>query len=236
MRHYYDLNLNITHINYSTVKQMVSLAAELGFKGVGLAVSDVSKLSELKAILQEDMGSEVFYRVNLTLSSIGEIKRFLKKFRGSFDIVSLRCPNRKIFSWAARDSRVDILELSPSNVKFFKETAAKLAADNDTYIEIVISHIIRSERLSRVRVLTLFRRASSIALKFDAKLIVSSGASSYYEMRGPQEIIAVSQLLDLPEDIARDAVSTNPKNLILRNKAKMSDNYVCEGVSVVRGK
>jgi RNase P/RNase MRP subunit p30 len=54
------------------------------------------------------------------------------------------------------------------------------------------------------------------------------------ELRDPYGLAALLSLLDVDEDAAFEMVSTNPYSMVSRNRAKLKDSYIEEGVWVIQ--
>jgi len=76
------------------------------------------------------------------------------------------------------------------------------------------------------------RKNILLCKKFNAPIIVTSGALSKWELRGPRELAALANLLGLDLGKAIETVSTTPAGIIEKNKAKLAGKH-WEGVSIV---
>lgn len=237
MTEFYDMRINSTlSIGESTPSEIAEFVQRLGINGVCLAdfarrpINDFSKLKDELG----DFSIKIFSRADIETKSTVSLKQTLSRIRGNIDIIGVECPNRSLFAFAARDSRVDIIVINPENAKIFRRTAAKLAAKNDTAVEISLSWIISTGGVSRINILNRFRKVVEETVNANAPLLLSSGAIHKYQLRAPRELMALARLLDIDEKEAKRALSDVPKQMILRNVEKRDPNYVTKGIKIVK--
>ena len=237
MTQFYDLRVHSTmSVGESTPSELVEFIDRLGISGICLAdfaqktINDFAKLKDKLRTYNAD----VFSRVDFSTKSTVTLKRALGHIRGGVDVVGVEYLNRNVLSFAARDSRVDIVIINPENAKMFRRTAAKLAAKNNTAVEISLRWIISTHGFSRINILGKFRKVVEEAVSANAPLLLSSGAINKYQLRAPRELIAIARLLDIDETKAKEALSDVPKQIINRNIEKRDPNYIMKGVKIVK--
>ncbi len=86
---------------------------------------------------------------------------------------------------------------------------------------------------SRIRLLSRLRREVAIAERFKVPVIISSGATNEYLIRGPHDYAALATLFDMSVSSALRALSENPVAIVERNREKLSPDYVAPGIRVV---
>jgi ribonuclease P/MRP protein subunit RPP1 len=211
MRKYIDLHLKPQPQNREL---MIQKAIELGFHQV--AITDY----------QPKETDNVISRIDLTPQNSQELQKSLNKARKNYHIVSVLCLSKKIAEQAARDSRVDILKYIRSSRSRFNKHHAALARDSNTHIEIDVNSIITADPVHLPKLLKLLKREYQTAQKNDVRTLLSSGASSVYDLREPRALAALMSLLDIPEEESLDMISSNPSTLIEKNLSKMNKNYL----------
>ena len=118
--------------------------------------------------------------------------------------------------------------------RFFDWAEAELASSSLAALELDIKPLLVLEGPPRVRLLSCMRREASIAREFHVPVVISSGASNASLLRKPRETAALSSLFGLSDTAALDAVSTNASSIVLRNREKLSPEFVAPGIRVVR--
>jgi len=237
MTQFYDMRVRSTiSIGDSTPSELVEFIDRLGINGICLADFSQKTINDF-AKLKDELGNynaEIFSRADFSTKSTISLKQALGRIRGNIDVVGVEYPNRNALSFAARDSRVDIVVINPENAKMFRRTAAKLAAKNNTAVEISLRWIISTHGFLRINILGKFRKVVEETVSANAPLLLSSGAINKYQLRAPRELIALAKLLDIDETEAKEALSDVPKQIIDRNIEKRDPNYIMKGVKIVK--
>ena len=78
------------------------------------------------------------------------------------------------------------------------------------------------------------RREVALAKEFHVPIVVSSGVGEEHLMRMPRDLASIGYLFGLSEIEALDAVSTNPKHIVDRNREKLGSKFVAPGISILK--
>ena len=233
MRAYADLHLCPSLEDLANARSMASLLAELRVRAVGLVVPP-ERLSPLPTIAELFKGSgfDVARRLNLRPKSREELLRSLRRFRSKYEIIAVECGMLSVSRVAVRDGRVDIVyfpKLERGNP--FRGT---LASTCRAALEISLSELTSGPGFgARLRSL---RREIQIAAKASTTVIGSSKASSPYELRSPRDMAAILHLMGLPLESALRAVSETPVDIVKKNRLRIQEPELDEGVTIVRGR
>ena len=221
MRKYADL-----HIRSEAPEEMLEKAGMLGFSMVGVCGEQVSG----------DNSVDVVSRVNIDPRNLNDLSNQLKKLRRRYVILSVECRSVKIARQAAKDHRVDILRFPLDRERrrkvWFDRHEANMASDSNAVYEICLSDILGRSPGFLSGMLTTWRRELENAFKQDIPVIVSSGAESVHELRGPLALASLLELVDVNEEQALDMVSATPQNIVERNRSKLDPGFVIPGVRV----
>jgi len=222
----------------SSIPEIINMASMLGFNYIGLSSfnrHNIDMIGDLKKMFNEH-GIDMVSRVDLYPQSVDDLKKDLRFYRGKVEVISVFCNNIHVARFAARDSRVDILNFSFLSWKsnFFDVSEAKLAAKSNSVLEINIVDILKcSNAGERIKTLRIMSENVRLALKYGVPVIVSSGARNVFEMRDPRAMASIVTLFGVSEFDALQFVSSNPLNLIERNRKKLSGEMVCKGVRLL---
>ncbi|MFX0068982.1 MAG: RNase P subunit p30 family protein [Promethearchaeota archaeon] len=237
MTQFYDMRVRSTiSIGESTPSELVEFIDRLGINGICLADFAEKSINDFYKLKDElgNYSTEIFSRADFSSKSTISLKRALGRIRGNFDVIGVEYPNRNVLTLAARDSRIDIVVINPENAKIFRRSAAKLAAKNNTAVEISLCWIISTNGFLRMNTLSKLRKVVEETLNADAPLLLSSGAINKYQLRAPRELMALAKLLDIDETKAKEALSDVPKQIIDRNIEKRDPSYIMKGVKIVK--
>lgn len=222
-RGYYDLCIRASEV--ISLKKLVSLMKYLGYKGVGIPsmvlnqndssnfLIDVVSTSELKNVHSAKLNSMInkSYKESECVIAVGDTEKV----------------NRSI----VENPHVDILSLPlDSKCCILDHVVAKFAAYRGIALEFDVGCMIRYRGGKRVLAINELKQRLMLARKFKLNLVLTSGAQSIYDLRSPQDLIALSYLVGMTKNEAIHAMTDYPKNLLHK---KRNPNYIMEGVEVI---
>ena len=222
------LDLNIRPLKEELRSSMLELAADLGYKGVGLTTEEPPERGEIYP------GLDLVSRVTLRPSNVNDLTKSLRRIRRKYVIIAVECHSKNVARQAAKDNRVDILNFPVSisarrRVRFDRQEASLAGGANCVY-EVNVSDLLGVGPLILSRLLSMFREEVENAKRYDVPVIVSSGADEPLTMREPRSLAAVLSLLGLDEKESLDAVSTTPWGMAEGNREKLGPGFVMPGV------
>jgi len=234
-----DLHLCVPWASLEQAKCLMAKSAELGYSQIGVPllprVTDEA-VSQLRQVSGE-LGLDFVTRLDLTPRSPGELLANLRRFRRSFEVVSVLCSSKAVARQAAKDRRVDLLcfRLFDSKKRFFDRAEAELASASSVAFEIDTAQILSSlEGKSSVGLFSRLRREVATAKSFDVPVVFSSGASQPLFLRRPRDCAALAFLFDVDGSLALEGLTKNPAAVVERNRKKQSPDYLAPGVHVVK--
>ena len=220
MRTFVDLNLRPVIMDNDQVVTMVNKSSELGYHCVGISSPQNAKRKEIRMLekICNDVGIDLTTRVDLFPNTPRELLSSLRRVRRRFEVVAVICTSKPVARQAAKDRRVDLLVFpTDSRKRFFDLAEAKLASRVSASLEITMKRLLLLRGPSKIRLLSCLRREVKIAKKFNVPIVVSSGATTEYLLRTPQDYAALTTLFDLTLSRGLCAISENPKAIIARN-------------------
>jgi len=237
MKCFADLQLRVPLNDLDQTKKMLQTASDLGYQVVGIPVplnvtrQQINKLKNICTSANLDFVS----RVNLFPRNSNSLLKDLRKYRRKFEIISVRCNTKDVARQAAKDRRVDLLQFSVTNMRqrFFDDQEAELAANAVSSLEIELAPILQLMPWSRIYLLSRLRKEIVTSKRGKVPIILSSGATTEHLMRGPYDNAALSILFDFSVESALKALSSNPLNIVERNRNKLSPTFVAPGIQVV---
>lgn len=231
-----DLHLRPPLEQIDETKRLIKRAIELGYHMIGIPLPIDADKGVIKSIKDEFPEVDIVTRINLAPKNPRELLKLLSKVRWNFEIVAVECTSRGVALQAAKDRRTDILLFAPEDPSkhFFGESEAKLASEKSAALEINISPLLYLTGLTRINILRVLRREVLIAKKYNVPIVISSGASRPSLLRRPEDYAFLAHLIGMDLHDAKLALSDNPRSIVERNRRKLSENYVCPGVHIVR--
>lgn len=215
---YFDLNVSSNRgEGKSSPEEMVAISRILGFSGLGFAdFSQIGDIQKVKETLSH-LALKAYSRVNLNFESVTKNSKMLNRLRKHVDIVAVTCLNRRVAVWAARNADVDLLYFP--EVKMYQQVDKSLVGliyNSGNALEISVRPILLTRGLARANTLGILRKVAEIVMKENATLVLTSDAHSKFELRSPRGIAALGTLLEIPYEIAIEAVSENPLKILGR--------------------
>jgi RNase P/RNase MRP subunit p30 len=233
-----DLHLRLNVKDTAATLRVVSKAAALGYRLVGVSLAaetHADEVARLRAVCSE-VGVDFVSRVDLRPRGQDDLTRQLRRLRRKFEVVCVACESKEVARQAAKDRRVDLLSfpLLDFRRRFFDRAEAELACNGLAALEVDVKPLLVLEGPARVRLLSCLRREAAIARGFGVPIAVSSGVSQSLLLRKPREMAALAFLFGLDEVSALDSVSRSPVALVMRNREKLGSGFVAPGIRVVK--
>jgi RNase P/RNase MRP subunit p30 len=237
MKRFADLHLRVPLNDADKTEKMIQKAKELGYNTIGIPLPfNVRKeqKSQLKQVCKEAKVDFVT-RVNLSPRNSNELLSGLRKYRRKFEIVAVRCDTKDVARQAAKDRRVDLIQFSVTNnrKRFFDKQEAELASQALAALEIEMAPLLQLTFFSRIRLLSALRKEVAIAERVDVPVVLSSGATKEQLMRGHHDYAALTTIFDMPLSSALKALSETPREVVERNRNKLSPDYVAPGIRLL---
>jgi RNase P/RNase MRP subunit p30 len=231
MRNYVDLHLCPTLDDLQNARSMADILSETGTRTVGFVVPPDQLSREQPAMnVFKEAGLDVARRLDVRPRSRDQLLRDLQKFRNKYEIIAVECTTSSVSQVAVRDRRVDIVYFPKrERGNRFRSNLAKTCRAG---LEFNISELIAGEHLDAR--LHQTRREVEAAAAASLTMIGSSGAANPLELRAPRDIAALLHLLGLPLQKALESVSENPLALVKRNRLKLAEPQLEEGVRIPR--
>lgn len=244
---FFDFHVHIGKGNENLIME----AERLGYTGIAVVKywdeydkntsNDFEKLKEgLKGINENSdhipinkRNFQIKSAVELVAKNPEDLKRKVQKFRNKVDILLVNGGDVKINRAACEDPRVDVL-LQPykgCRDSGINHVLARKAAENSVAIELNLKYLFKTGLKHRYRVFNQFRHIISLQRKFNFPVIITSDATSIYDLRTPQDIIALAHCFGMTEDEAECAISETPKRIIERTELRSS--VVVDGARII---
>lgn len=238
-RRFYDLLVSLEAL----ASGALSRARELGFSGVGAAVTasqllraprrPMKLVAEMKRRGEEEGIDVVTRLVVSTPLREGQVKALLRRWRRKFEIVSIHAVERRLTAFACRDSRVDIVTLLPC-AELVRGDIMYLRAFNKR-VELLLAPLHEREIESRAEAMANYVELIELLKRkgLTSHAIFSSGAHSVDTLRDPRSMAALLHVMGFKYKEALDAISLNPESLVRENRDKLSGIVPIRGVRVL---
>jgi len=160
-----------------------------------------------------ERGVSVVGKVVIDASSISDLREALGKVKYRESVIAVHPESVEVARWAAHDGRVDVILLTPSNIRIFDKRQFSTMKYYSKPLEIRIPHLLYSN--SEVK--SYFYRRLNMLVRFKLGFALGTSASSFYELLHPLVAVkALKTLYDIPEKIALLALTDIPRQIIFR--------------------
>jgi len=205
-------------------KEIISTAKLLGFNSIGLN----------KQFNSDEI--DIIQRHDLEPKNPTDLKNQLRKNRWHFEIITVKCLTKAVARQAGRDRRVDLISFPLIDEwkrnHLDKQQANLMKASGCGYLIDLSLLLTDDPDILRKRILFLKRNIDN-ALKNNITIVASSCAKNALELRDPYGLVALLSLLNVKQENALEMISTAPWSLVEKNRAKLKDSYIAQGVWVI---
>lgn len=199
---FYDMNLHLHPETSLHIQEAVSLLKKYGWKN-GVATNHSSHDYKVDGLIQG---------VEIIAKDERELKEKISFFRPKVKVLSVHGGNPKINRAASRDKRVDFIA-HPKEVDYI---TARFASENKIALDFQMGELIKYRGVRRSRIFEWMRENLLLARKYGTPILITSGASSIYEIRAPRELIALGILVGMGEEEAKNALGVTPQLILSR--------------------
>jgi ribonuclease P/MRP protein subunit RPP1 len=163
-----------------------------------------------------------------------ELNDKIAAFRDHVDVVVVHGGEVEINRAACEDPRVDVLAHPEFKRKDsgIDHVIAKEAAKNRVSIDISFKSVLKTYGRVRSQIMNHMQRNIRLAQKYNAPLILTSGARRVEEMRRPRDLVGFGTCLGIELSDAFDLVEKHPADILQRAEAIREGDQEQPGVEV----
>ncbi len=212
-------------------KEFIAMAEKLGYSELCLAYPFKGKMESQKQRKLID-ALQVKTGIILNLAHLAELKHYheAKQF-SNFTVVAGEEENRNIFEKTRPDGIFHIEQAKRKDYTYNRNSGlnaitGKIAHANKTLILYSLDALSTPATIGRTKQNIILSR------KFKIPSATVSLAKNPYEMRNPNDLIALFTVLGMAPGEAKNAMSSISEK-IKENKEKKQPGYVAEGVQIV---
>ena len=205
-------------------EEIISLVKSLGYSSIGL-----SEKIESDTI-------DIVSRLDLNPKNPNELLRSLRNQRWKTEVITVNCRSKSVARQAGKDRRVDLITypiLDKWKNNHLDRQQAGLMRDSGSGYLIDLSQLLIDDAYLLRKRIEFIKRNKDNAVKRGVPVVASSCATDVWGLRDPHGLAALLSLIDVDEDHGLDMVSNNPYGLVDKNRVKLKDSYILEGVWVI---
>ena len=230
------IDLNIKGSSFDKNIILAMQAFNYGWKHINFSYNQdeyedaLSFKKDLKNNLKDFI--DIDYTLNIKSSNPSQIRKIVRKYRNKSSCISVQGGNLKVNRTSLENIQVDVLS-KPYFKRYdsgLNHILAKEAKENNVAIELVFSDILKTYLAHRSKILANFRDIYRLYRKYDFPLILSSGATSIFDIRTVEDFKAVFTQTGLSNLEVENSFKTAANILEFNDGRK---NMILSGVKVV---
>jgi len=193
----------------------------------------------LEALFSNPSSVHYYRGVEIEAENEKTLHSMIRKERPNADFLAVRSADEKIIRAAADLADVDAVipvlsGSSKSAVGKINHIVAKIAADKKTAFGFDIAPFFSTKGYRRSKLFAEVSEMIPILRKYKVPILLFSGASAVYELRGPYELEAFGRLLELTREETSSAIQQSCSLIQMRRK-QMSGAQIMPGVEIQGG-
>ncbi len=230
---YFDSGIMPDFRNMDATRELFSSLPFFGIRGC-FVICSLETLSLFKELKPQFPSLKLHSRCILQPAGVESLKREYKKYVGKFDLISVQTAIPEVLNFAARDPRFHILCLrTRAEWAAFNAGVGSLAFQSSAGVEFPLDFLIKAESGNSITI-RLCRKVINIALHAHAPILLSSFASSKFELIGAREIAFIaSAILGIPVGTGKKITSAFPEQVLKKNPAQGPRDEQLDGVRVI---
>ncbi len=219
--------------NSDVTRELFSSLPFFGIRGC-FVICSLDTLPKLKELKPQFPSLALYSRCILQSTDVESLKREYKKYNGKFDLISVQTSYPEVLNFAARDPRFHILCLrTRAEWAAFNAGIGSLAFQNSAGVEFPLDFLTKAESGNSIAI-RLCRKAINIAHHAHAPLLLSSFASSKFDLIGAREIsFLANAILGIPLSTGKKITSTFPELVLKKNIAQGVREQKPDGVRII---
>ncbi len=234
---YFESRLRVNFEDIQDFNKKIDFCERLEVKNVIIEpISDPQKIPhKLLREISINKKINIFLRNNIRSENLNDFKNKIAKVSNLSNIISVETSNKEVQIHAARDSRVDVVSYSNSEIiKTLTDGVISLVKQNASFIEFSLAPLIVNNKSLQSKNFRNLYRFLAICRKLKAPVIISGNFENVYDLRQPRSLISIcTSLLGVPINEAKKFFKENPISLINRAKNRQNKNIFENGVRII---
>ncbi|MFX1509806.1 MAG: RNase P subunit p30 family protein [Promethearchaeota archaeon] len=206
----YDLHIRFNpNKNEEEFRRIKEMAMKLGFRGIAVESPTRGRFEENASPF------EVLHRITLAPRSAARLRMRAKKHAQETDLLVIRGRSKPIWHVAAEIPTIHMVMLNDvEDYMTVDSKVARIMANHNKPVELCLHNLLTLTGSIRSRLMRVMNTAIDYLERANCPLVLTSGASSLYELRAPKELEALGYLASVSEKTAKNAIHEMPSTLV----------------------
>lgn len=184
--------------------------------------------------LNESTSLELYHGVCIDETNPQILRKHVQRYYKKVDLIMANGNNEKINRSISESPQIDIINHPYINKRNsgINHVLAKFFKENNISVNINIMDILSNRGFYKAKMLNQINQLLMLQRKYDFRCILSSGSTSFYDVRSPRSLILLSQLMDMDMESGKKLISDNPQEII--KNIGIHKRSVVEGVRIIK--
>ena len=226
---FYDFNI-------MPKKEIIDTLEKFGFSGACIfyaADKYDENIKESFKKLNDSTTLDLYHGICIDETNPQQLRKIVQRFYRKVDLIMANGNNAKINRSICEMPQIDIINHPYLNNRNsgINHVLSKLLIRNNITVNINLMDILSNRGYYKARILNQINQLLMLEKKYNFRVIISSGSESFYDVRSPESMILLNQLMNMDMNHAKKCISTNPIEIIEDiNKHK---NSIVDGVRII---
>lgn len=213
----------------ATVARLARQAAAYGYEGIVIRNHGDEQATYDAEQIAERYDLDVVPGIEIRTDDPGRASGLIGNYRSKRTVICVH--GGELNRFAVEKPQVDVLA-HPMDGGDVNHVIAKAAAKNDVHLEFDFSRVLRADGGRRVEAISDLRKLRELVTQYDSPYVVTAGAGSNLQLRGPRELIAIGEVIGFERAHIETGLDAWER-IVTRNRRRLSDTVVEPGVRLV---
>ncbi|MCK5039952.1 MAG: hypothetical protein KAR87_03220 [Candidatus Aenigmarchaeota archaeon] len=239
----YDLLVCPENTTKEELDKFVEIGQELNLSGLCFCFKgeSIKEADNMKSIVETMKRSkktkmEIFFGIIISEAKKEKMIQKINLFRNMADIIAVKALNSPMQRAICENKKTDLLirnyVVAPESHKegYFDKIMTDLCKKNNVANTILFSDLITFYKTKRANYIKFVKSDLMLFNKRKAPFVVVSAAKTPSELRDAYSLLSIVKIFEKDNEY-RKTIGNNSVNIIEKIKAKMSENYISEGIN-----
>lgn len=215
---FYECGLHSLPEGFDSPSRFALVAKRLGYDGIIICNHSGQENLFRPEACRNVKEIEVAFGIEVMASNPRSLSSRVSSARGRYPFLAVHGGTDDINRAACESADVDVLLHPTESRRGLSAVAAKSAQRNQVAIGFDLGPMVRLRGTARSRWMETLGRDLALARKFKLGMMITTGAWSHLDMRGPREVMALAEMAGFESDEIRDGLALPGRILELNRK------------------
>ncbi|RAP51600.1 MAG: hypothetical protein BZ138_04805 [Methanosphaera sp. rholeuAM270] len=228
---FYDFNI-------MPEEEILETLEEFGFKGACIFYDSKNYLeNNLKEEFEEINEStklDLYHGIVIDESNPQLLRKEVQRHYKKVDLIMANGGDESLNRTICETPQIDIINHPYLNKRNsgINQVIAKLLKTNNITVNINLKDILEHRGFYRAKTINKINQLLLLQRKFDFRCTISSGSTSFFDVKSPKSMILLSQLMDMDMDYAKKCITEHPEEII--ENITIHEESIVHGVRIIK--